>query len=157
MCRIRALQPVFVRTGTSGNFYDGINFRYEPYWQPMEELPAALPLQTVQDGRMGSRLINTNYHDFAPRIGIAYSPSNKWSIRLGYGIFYSMESKNSIFDLARGMGGRATTLATDHLCAADVHLHQLPQHGEPSGDHTRSVSPGARPNTCRTAPPSNLC
>jgi hypothetical protein len=60
---------------------------------------------------MGGRLINTNYHDFAPRIGIAYSPSNKWSIRTGFGIFYSMESKNSIFDLARGMGGRATTLA----------------------------------------------
>jgi hypothetical protein len=109
-----ALQPVFVRTGTGGNFYQGINFRYEPYWQTpgLSLLPAnLLPLQTVQDGRMGNRLINTNYHDFAPRIGIAYSPSDKWSIRGGYGLFYDMESKNSIFDLARGMGGRATTLA----------------------------------------------
>jgi hypothetical protein len=60
---------------------------------------------------MGSRLIDTNYRDFAPRIGIAYSPSDKWSIRTGFGIFYSQESKNSIFDLSRGMGGRATTLA----------------------------------------------
>jgi len=110
-----ALQPVFVRTGNGGNFYNGINFRYEPYWATpgLSPLPSVLnPLQTVQDGRMGSRLINTNYHDFAPRIGIAYSPSDKWSIRLGYGIFYNMESKNSIFDLARGMGGRATTLAS---------------------------------------------
>jgi len=106
-----ALQPVFVRTGTSGSFYDGIAFRYEPYWQANGGVANELPLQTVRDGRMGSRLIDTNYHDFAPRIGIAYSPSNNWSIRLGYGIFYSMESKNSIFDLARGMGGRATTLA----------------------------------------------
>jgi hypothetical protein len=106
-----ALQPVFVRTGTGGNFYEGINFRYQPYWQANGGVAAELPLQTVQDGRMGSRLINTNYHDFAPRIGIAWSPSDKWSIRAGYGIFYSMESKNSIFDLARGMGGRATTLA----------------------------------------------
>ncbi len=106
------LQPVFVRTGNGGNFYNGINFRYEPYWQTNGlTLPRICPLQTVQDGRMGNRLINTNYHDFAPRIGIAYSPSDKWSIRAGYGIFYSMESKNSIFDLARGMGGRATTLA----------------------------------------------
>ncbi len=105
------LQPVFVRTGTSGNFYDGINFRYQPYWQANGGVPSELPLQTVRDGRMGSRLINTNYHDFAPRIGIAWSPSDKWSVRGGYGIFYSMESKNSIFDLARGMGGRATTLA----------------------------------------------
>ncbi len=106
-----SLQPVFVRTGTSGSFYDGINFRYQPYWQANGGVAAELPLQTVRDGRMGSRLIDTNYHNFAPRIGIAYSPSDKWSIRAGYGIFYSMESKNSIFDLERGMGGRATTLA----------------------------------------------
>jgi hypothetical protein len=109
-----SLQPVFVRTGTGGNFYQGINFRYEPYWATpgLSPLPATLnPLQTVQDGRMGSRLVNTNYHDFAPRIGFAWSPSTAWSVRGGYGIFYSMESKNSIFDLARGMGGRATTLA----------------------------------------------
>jgi Carboxypeptidase regulatory-like domain/TonB dependent receptor len=109
------LQPVFVRTGNGGNFYNGINFRYAPYWSTanLNPLPAVLnPLQTVQDGRMGNRLINTNYGDFAPRFGIAYSPSDKWSIRAGYGIFYNMESKNSIFDLARGMGGRATTLAS---------------------------------------------
>ena len=55
---------------------------------------------------MGSRLINTDYKDFAPRVGVAYSPSDKWSIRLGYGISYSDESKNSIFDLERGLGGR---------------------------------------------------
>jgi len=103
--------PVFVRTG-SGDFYQGINFRYAPYWSANGGIPGSPPLQTVRDGRMGSRLINTNYHDFAPRIGIAYSPSDKWSIRAGYGIFYSFESKNSIFDLARGMGGRATTLAS---------------------------------------------
>jgi hypothetical protein len=103
--------PVFVRTGSGGNFYDGINFRYQPYWAANGGIAGSPPLQTVRDGRMGSRLINTNYHDFAPRIGIAYSPSEKWSIRTGFGIFYSMESKNSIFDLSRGMGGRATTLA----------------------------------------------
>ena len=62
------------RTGTSGNFYDGINFRYSPYWQANGGVPSQLPLQTVRDGRMGSRLINTNYHDFAPRIGIGVEP-----------------------------------------------------------------------------------
>src|ERR1039457_1666556 len=103
--------PVYVRTGGSGNFYDGIQFRYTPYWSANGGIAGSPPLQTVRDGRLGSRLINTNYHDFAPRIGIAYSPSDKWSVRAGIGIFYSQESKNSIFDLARGMGGRATTLA----------------------------------------------
>jgi hypothetical protein len=105
-----ALHPAFVRTGT-GDFYQGINFRYAPYWSANGGVAGSPPLQTVRDGRLGSRLINTNYHDFAPRFGIAFSPSNKWVIRTGFGIFYSQESKNSIFDLARGMGGRATTLA----------------------------------------------
>ena len=106
-----SLHPVYVRTGTTGGFYDGINFRYAPYWSANGGVAGSPPFQTVRDGRMGSRLINTNYRDFAPRIGIAYSPNGKWSIRTGFGIFYSQESKNSIFDLARGMGGRATTLA----------------------------------------------
>ncbi len=100
--------PVIVRTGT-GNFYDGIDFRYAPYWSGAGATSGP-PLQIARDGRLGDRLINTNYRNFAPRIGIAYSPSDKWSIRTGFGIFYSDESKNSIFDLSRGMGGRATTL-----------------------------------------------
>jgi hypothetical protein len=105
--------PVYVRTG-SGNFYDGVAFRYAPYWAtpglgsaPVGGNPA---LQTVRDGRMGGRLINTNYGNFAPRIGIAYSPSDKWSIRTGFGIFYSEESKNSVFDFNRGLGGRTGNL-----------------------------------------------
>ncbi len=104
--------PVYVRTGT-GDFYEGIAFRYAPYYTTKGAAtpPGTLyPLQTVRDGRLGNRLINTNYHDFAPRIGIAWSPSDKWSVRTGFGIFYSMESKNSIFDMSRGMGGRTGAL-----------------------------------------------
>ncbi|MDP2998404.1 MAG: TonB-dependent receptor [Bryobacterales bacterium] len=100
--------PVYVRTG-SGDFYDGIAFRYTSYYNSAgaaRPVGTLYPLQTVRDGRLGKRLINTNYRDFAPRIGIAWSPSDKWSVRTGFGIFYSMESKNSIFDLSRGMGGR---------------------------------------------------
>ena len=106
--------PVYVRAGT-GNFYDGVDFRYLPYWAttnlgalPIGGNPA---LQTVRDGRLGDRLINTNYKNFAPRIGIAYSPSDKWSIRAGFGLFYSEESKNSVFDFNRGLGGRTGALA----------------------------------------------
>ena len=102
--------PVYVRTG-NGNFYDGINFTYEPYWQSVGATVAGSPpLQTVRDGRLGSRLVNTDYFNFAPRLGIAYSPSDKWSIRTGIGMFYSQESKNSVFDLNRGLGGRTGTL-----------------------------------------------
>jgi hypothetical protein len=53
-------------------------------------------------------LINTDWNLFAPRVGIAYSPSSKWSVRTGFGIFYSQETANSRFDLNRGTSGRAS-------------------------------------------------
>ena len=88
------LHPVLVRTG-SGDFYEGVNFRYTG-------------LQTARDGRLGDRLMYTDYNLFAPRVGIAYSPSKNWSIRTGFGIFYSQETANSRFDLNRGLSGRAS-------------------------------------------------
>ncbi len=98
--------PVFVRTG-SGDFYQGIQFRYQAFWAAQGQQVSGSPaFQVARDGRMGSRLIATNYKNFAPRIGIAWSPSSAWSVRSGFGIFYSEESKNSIFDLNRGLGGR---------------------------------------------------
>lgn len=98
--------PVYVRAG-SGNFYDGLNFIYKAYWAAQGASVAGSPaLQVARDGRLGDRLVNTNYKDFAPRLGIAWSPSDRWSVRGGFGMFYSQESKNSIFDLNRGLGGR---------------------------------------------------
>jgi Carboxypeptidase regulatory-like domain/TonB dependent receptor len=96
--------PVFMRVGT-GSFYDGVDFRYLPAGGS-----SAPAVQVARDGRLGPRLINTNYNNFAPRLGIAWSPSDKWSVRTGVGIFYSQESKNSIFDLSRGLGGRTSVL-----------------------------------------------
>ncbi len=90
------LHPVLVRTGT-GDFYEGLGFRFTG------------PVQLARDGRLGNRLINTDYNNFAPRIGLAYSPSPNWAVRAGFGVFYSQESKNSIFDLNRAMGGRLNT------------------------------------------------
>jgi hypothetical protein len=99
--------PVYVRTGSGGNFYEGIDFRYQPYWAGQGQVVAGSPaLQVARDGRLGSRLIATDYNNFAPRLGIAWSPSSKWAIRTGFGVFFSQESKNSIFDLNRGLGGR---------------------------------------------------
>ncbi len=86
--------PVFVRTG-NGDFYEGLDFRFRG------------PVQLARDGRLGNRLIKTDRNNFAPRIGIAYSPNAKWSFRTGVGVFFSQESKNSIFDMSRAAGGRA--------------------------------------------------
>ena len=89
--------PVYVRTGT-GNFYEGIDFRFTG------------PVQLARDGRLGKRLIKTDFNNYAPRLGIAFSPTSKWSIRTGFGMFFSQESKNSIFDMNRGLGGRASVV-----------------------------------------------
>ena len=100
--------PVVVRTG-SGNFYDGLDFRYTP------NQVGAPPLQVARDGRLGDRLIKSDYNNFAPRFGVAFSPNDKWSIRTGFGVFFSQESKNSIFDLNRGLGGRASVIPSDTI------------------------------------------
>ncbi len=87
-----SLHPTFVRTG-SGDFYQDKGFRY----------PGVV---TARDGRLGDRLIQTDKGNWAPRLGIAYSPTSKWTVRTGFGIFYSVETGNSRFDLNRGLAGR---------------------------------------------------
>lgn len=88
------LHPVFVRTG-KGDFYENLDFRFTG------------PIQLARDGRMGDRLIRTDRNNWAPRLGIAYSPNSQWSFRTGFGVFFAQESKNSIFDMSRAAGGRA--------------------------------------------------
>ncbi|MBC8126490.1 MAG: hypothetical protein H8M99_05010, partial [Gloeobacteraceae cyanobacterium ES-bin-144] len=133
-----ALHPTYVRTGT-GDFYENIDFRFTG------------AVQLARDGRLGKRLIKTDYNNFAPRLGIAFSPSNKWSIRSGFGIFFSQESKNSIFDLNRGLGGRATIVADNQGTTTAtydnfINTNQLPINlSSPSG-----LTWGADPNLATT-------
>ena len=129
-----ALHPVYVRTG-NGNFYDGINFTYQANYQSTNTpIAGSPPLQVARDGRLGKRMVNTDYYNFAPRIGIAYSPSDKWSFRTGVGIFYSQESKNSIFDLNRGLGGRTGVVAPT-------------TYGQPTFTYTNFISTASFPVT----------
>ena len=121
------LHPVYVRTG-SGSFYDGLAFRYTAN-ASNGVFGSTVPV--ARDGRLGDRLIKTDYNNFAPRLGIAWSPNDKWSIRTGVGIFFSQESKNSIFDLNRGLGGR-TGVTPD-------------QRAKPQYDYTNFLNPSALP------------
>lgn len=88
-----SVHPVMVRAG-QGDFYEGLQFRYSPN------------VRVARDGRLGNRLVNPDKNDFAPRLGIAWNPSQKWAIRSGAGIFYSTEVANTRFDLGRTLGGR---------------------------------------------------
>src|SRR5713226_5046426 len=86
--------PVFLRQGTgTGDPYAGLKVRWPN-----------IPL--VQDGRLGNRLVNRDNNDFAPRIGIAWSPNPKWVLRTGAGAFYNQDQGNPRFDVGRIAAGR---------------------------------------------------
>jgi hypothetical protein len=67
----------------------------------------------VQQRQTAYQLMNTSHRDFAPRIGIAYSPDSKTVIRTGWGVFYNQDIGNAYFDLARNIAGRVTLTATN--------------------------------------------
>jgi hypothetical protein len=85
--------PTFVRMG-SGDFYEGLSLRFNP------------AIKVARDGRLGERLVDDDRNDFAPRFGLAYSPTDKWTVRLGGGVFYSQDTGNPRFDMARNLAGR---------------------------------------------------
>ena len=53
-------------------------------------------------------LMKTIYTNFAPRLGVSYSPNAKTVIRAGYGIFYTQDIGNAYFDMARNIAGRVS-------------------------------------------------
>lgn len=85
--------PVFLRQGTGSDPYAGFRVRWPN-----------IPL--VRDGRLGNRLVNRDNNDFAPRLGISWSPTSKWVVRTGVGLFYNQDQGNPRFDVARNAAGR---------------------------------------------------
>lgn len=51
-----------------------------------------------------STIQNADYKEFAPRVGIAWSPRDKWSIRVSYGIFDAPRDAENYTDGALGLG-----------------------------------------------------
>ncbi|MFN0103890.1 MAG: carboxypeptidase regulatory-like domain-containing protein [Bryobacteraceae bacterium] len=84
--------PTFIRTG-AGDFYEDVLLRFNP------------AIRVARDGRLGDRLVLRDNNDWAPRIGIAWNPG-RWSIRTGFGAFYSQDTGNPKFDLSRNLAGR---------------------------------------------------
>jgi hypothetical protein len=86
-------RPTLIRPG-SGDFYQDMPFRFNP------------AIQVARDNRLGRAMVKTDYNNFAPRFGISYSPSQKWTFRTGFGVFYTQDIGNYRFDMARNMAGR---------------------------------------------------
>ncbi|MEO7143144.1 MAG: hypothetical protein ABI165_06520, partial [Bryobacteraceae bacterium] len=88
--------PQFMRQGhcNAADVYNGIAVQWPQ-------------IQTVcSNGLLADQLMRTQYNNWAPRIGIAYSPDSKWVIRLGVGGFYNQDAGNALFDMARQIAGR---------------------------------------------------
>jgi len=87
--------PIFTRPG-KGPFHEGLEFRYHDGIQTQ-----------VGDEFLGRALVATDNNDFAPRIGLAYSPTDRWTVRSGFGVFYTQDTGNPRSDLGRNLAGRS--------------------------------------------------
>ena len=93
------LHPVLVRAG-SGDFYQDAGIRYSP------------DIQVTRDGRLGDTLIQADYTNFAPRLGMSWSPTTSWVVRGGAGRFFVQDIGNIVFDKNRNLQGRLTVQST---------------------------------------------
>ena len=89
----RSRHPTLVRIG-EGDFYEGLLLRFNP------------AINVARDRRLGRRLVERDNNDFAPRLGIAWSPTSRWTVRAGAGAFYSQDTGNPRFDMSRNLAGR---------------------------------------------------
>ena len=98
-----SLEPYFVRQGNCSNAYTA---------NPPIPFTWAVTPAVCSNGQFASALQKTRYNDFAPRVGIAYSPDAKTVIRAAYGRFMVQDNGNSMyFDMARNLGVRLTLTA----------------------------------------------
>ena len=91
----RSNYPKMMRQGDCTDPYGpGVNIQ----WPQIETV--------CSNGVLSKQLMRTEYKDFAPRVGIAYSPGAKWVLRTGFGMFFNQDQGNAVFDMARQIAGR---------------------------------------------------
>jgi hypothetical protein len=67
----------------------------------------------VCGGGLNNNLRETKRKNFAPRLGIAFSPNDRTVIRAGFGIFYMQDIANAeYFDMARNIAARVDLTTT---------------------------------------------
>jgi hypothetical protein len=97
----QATIPIVTRPCSSGSFYQGMNLHFADN----------VPTQ-VGNQYMGHALYQPDNSNFAPRMGLAYSPTNNWTVRAGFGLFYAHDIGNTVFDMGRDVGGRGQFTAS---------------------------------------------
>ncbi|HEV1283847.1 MAG TPA: TonB-dependent receptor [Bryobacteraceae bacterium] len=97
------LWPYMIRQGNCQNPYTA-----NP---PIPFIWAQTPA-VCSNGLEDGQLLKVRYNDFAPRIGIAWSPDSKTVVRAAVGEFFVQDNGNSMyFDPARNIGVRLTLTA----------------------------------------------
>ncbi len=94
--------PTLVRVGTGSDFYAGASIRFDP----------AIKV-AVNNGLLGAgrSLVQPDRNNFAPRLGFAWSPTSKWTVRVGAGYFFVQDQGNALFELSRNIAGRVQSNA----------------------------------------------
>jgi hypothetical protein len=97
------LWPYMIRQGNCSNPYTA---------NPPIPFVWGVTPAVCSDGLENSSLQETRFNDFAPRVGVAYSPDSKTVVRVAFGEFFAQDNGNSMyFDIARNIGVRLTLLA----------------------------------------------
>jgi hypothetical protein len=102
----QSIWPYFVREGTCTNPYSGLAINWTNTAGTAGS--SANPAPVCSNGKYPDALMNTQYANFAPRIGVSWSPDSKLVVRTGFGIFYNQDIGNAVFDMARNIAGRVT-------------------------------------------------
>ena len=103
--------PFFVRQGHCTNAYQGLSILWTV--SATNTNPTSPPPVCSNGLLPDGPLIDTQYLNFAPRLGVSWSPTPTLVVRTGYGIFYSQDIGNAYFDMARNIAGRVTVTNTD--------------------------------------------
>ena len=90
----RNMWPFFMRQAPSRqDCYEGVSVRWPD-------------IDVKCDASLGARLVGRDKNDWAPRLGVTWSPTEKWVLRMGAGTFYTQDTGNPRFDMARNLAGR---------------------------------------------------
>jgi hypothetical protein len=96
--------PFYMREGNCNDPYQGVNVR----WVQSDKVTPVNPGPQCANGNFPNSLMQTDYVDFAPRIGFSLQATPTLIIRSGFGIYYDHDTANARFDMARNLAGRVT-------------------------------------------------
>ncbi|HEV2136707.1 MAG TPA: carboxypeptidase-like regulatory domain-containing protein [Terracidiphilus sp.] len=107
--------PEYMREGNCNDAYQGINVRWVTAPPPGQSATTSntspvTPGPQCANGDYPNSLMQTDYVDFAPRIGFSLQATPTLIVRSGFGIYFAHDTANARFDMARNLAGRVTNV-----------------------------------------------